>query len=44
MVRAKFEGQLEEGSGLPNGTGSFHVYSNLTRKDITVSDKIIARG
>ena len=44
MVRAKFEGQLEEGSGMPNGTGTFHVYSNLTRRDITMADKILAAG
>ena len=44
MVRAKFEGQLAEGSGLPNGTGSFHVYSNLTREDVTITDRNAATG
>ena len=47
-VTAKYEGQLEDegGSGLllPNGTGSLHVYSHLTRRDITIAEKNITGG
>ena len=43
-MTAKYEGQLDEGSGLPNGTGSLHVYSSLTRRDITIAEKNIPGG